>query len=147
MLDEEEYIPEEEVRIVVKKIGEDAKVCVVKNELSSFQNIIGGLLEPVVFPEENENIDIVCDDEGKIKGQAGNLYIPHYNEAIVGNCFFVGYDDDGNWISLTDEQVEKCLNFANKYKILPNEDIYNNYYKVVDRINEIYCKNEEVLTQ
>ena len=145
MFDEEEFIPEEEIKIVVKNIGEEAKVCVVKNKLENLQEIVGGLVEPVMYPDENENIDIVCDDEGKIKKQAGNIYIPEYKEVIVGNCFFVGYDEDGNWISLTDEQAQKCLDYANKYQILPSEDVYSDYYGVCERINNIYCKNEELV--
>ena len=59
-------------------------------------------------------LDIYCDDEGLFK-EINRPSILTFNknghlvEQIVGNVFIVSHDDEGNTISLTDEEVEAVL--------------------------------------
>ena len=66
-------------------------------------------------------LDIYCDDEGLFKEdnkpaivtlQPGKGVV----ETIVGNVFIVGHNDEGETISLTDEQIETVLSWVREIK-------------------------------
>ena len=60
-----------------------------------------------------EWLDIYCDDEGLFKANNKPSILTFSNgelvEQIVGNAFIVAHNDDGDTISLTDEQVQKVM--------------------------------------
>lgn len=60
-----------------------------------------------------EWLDIYCDDEGLFKANNKPSILTFSNgelvEQIVGNAFIVAHDDEGNTISLTDEQAQKVM--------------------------------------
>ena len=60
-----------------------------------------------------EWLDIYCDDEGLFKSNNKPSILTFSNgelvEQIVGNAFIVALNDDGDTISLTDEQVQKVM--------------------------------------
>lgn len=60
-----------------------------------------------------EWLDIYCDDEGLLKTNPKPSILTFSNgelvEQIVGNVFIVSHDDEGETISLTDEQIKKVL--------------------------------------
>lgn len=61
----------------------------------------------------DEWLDIYCDDEGLFKANNKPSILTFSNgelvEQIVGNAFIVAHDDEGDTISLTDEQVQKVM--------------------------------------
>lgn len=55
----------------------------------------------------NFTYDIVCDDEGLFKNPAyPSAFDKSGNPQLVGNLLLVNHDDEGNFASLTDEQIE-----------------------------------------
>ena len=60
-----------------------------------------------------EWLDIYCDDEGLFKTNNKPSILTFSNgelvEQIVGNAFIVAHNDEGDTISLTDEQVQKVM--------------------------------------
>lgn len=103
-----------EIKVIVAEPMKEAYVTTIKNELSELQAVVGGYIEVLPFTSEDE-VCIVCNEEGKINGlplnrglsdPEGKLY-----EIIAGTMFIVGDDyEAGEFVSLTDEQIEKYLN-------------------------------------
>ena len=89
------------MRAIVKRVGEQAKVEEIKNELETMQELVGGYIEAV---SAGQGICLVCNEEGKLNGLPPNFPIGH--DVIVGNAVFVGYGRSGDFIDLTDEQIE-----------------------------------------
>lgn len=93
---------------VIKDIGD---------KLKDLQREVGGSIQIVYASEEmnNMNIDLFVNEEGKLIGLPVSGYITSNNEILdllVGNLLFTGHDDEGNTISLTDEQVEYVENLC-----------------------------------
>lgn len=92
----------------------------IPNELEALQGVVGGLIEVVYLDE-----DIICviNEEGKINGLRPNFAfeaMENYWDVVCGDVFFVG-DDGLNFKSLTEEQVERAFQFANKGRYIVNE--------------------------
>ena len=86
----------------------------IKGDLRSLQKEVGGLLTLANYYEElvEKRIDIFADDEGFLKADPKTTLIITDKEnrmkvltALVGNLVFVSHDDEGNTLSLTDEQI------------------------------------------
>lgn len=100
---------EEKIVSVVKKVGEKGKVTTLKNELKSFQNIVGGYIEVYPFTKD---ILLICNEEGKIHGLEHNFAITFSNghiEHIVGDIVFVS-DQGEDFGSLDDKQISFLRN-------------------------------------
>ena len=61
----------------------------------------------------DEWLDIYCDDDGLFRENNEPSVLTFANgklvEQIVGNVFIVNHDDEGETISLTDEQIKKVM--------------------------------------
>ena len=98
---------EQEIKIVVIEVGKAAAVRTVKNELEAFQSLVGGYVEET-YPLEDESISVICDEEGRLKGKPLSAIINR--TTFCGTIAFVGVDDEeGEWVSLTEEQIDKLL--------------------------------------
>ena len=122
----------EKLSIVICEVGKEIREGTVEDKLESLQNLVGGNIE---FFDLDDEISIICNEEGKINGLELNRVIRDEDnqiiEAIAGDFFIVGNDyKTGNLKSLTPEQIEKmtekfkyperiyCINgtvFADKY--------------------------------
>ena len=61
--------------------------------------------EGYLYLNEDENVALICNEEGKCIGLPLNRDIGH--DIIAGNFILVGDDGCGEDLSLTDEQIEK----------------------------------------
>ncbi|PWL55837.1 MAG: hypothetical protein DBY38_00665 [Clostridium cadaveris] len=77
-------------------------VAEIEEGLKPMQEIVGGSIEMV---DLDENTSLVCNEEGKIIGLEGNRRIGR--DIIAGTFFLCGFNEDGESISLTDEQISK----------------------------------------
>lgn len=83
----------------------------VENTLESLQKEVGGLIECVYL---DNNCIAVCNEEGKINGMELNRRLG--NDIIAGPFFIAGDSKDGEFISLSSEQIAE---FENQFKEIP----------------------------
>lgn len=103
---------------VVKETGKPAEVKLISAKLEDLQNFVGGWVEAVEAPF-GTCIDIIINEEGKFLDECKpNFFLPEYDDIIVGNALFVGFDiHTGDFISLTFEQIEQALAFLKQNTI------------------------------
>ena len=95
------YKKEKELKIVLKKVGENPEIMNIENTLEKKQELVGGLIAVVPVLKD---ILLVCNEEGKF---------PY--DYIAGDCFFVGDDyKNGDFKSLTDEQITEIKELCKK---------------------------------
>lgn len=83
----------------------------IGNKLEHYQNLVGGYIE-CIYPYD-DNAVLVCNDEGKLNGLPLNrgLYDDQGRliDIIAGSFFIVGDDGEGDFCSLTNDQIDKYL--------------------------------------
>ena len=72
-------------------------------DLKSLQAEVDGMIECVHM--EDGSI-LVCNEEGKLNGMEMNRRLG--DDIICGPFFLVGDDGEGDFISLTDSQIDNC---------------------------------------
>ncbi len=88
----------------------------VPHELTAMQQAVGGLIEVV---RNDDGTLLVCNEEGKLLGMAGNRRIP--GDVLAGPFFVVG-DAGETFRSLTEEELERYRErFAEIEDISPQE--------------------------
>ena len=99
------------------------EVIEINNTLEAKQNIVGGYIECAYLPNDEEVV-IICNEEGKINGLQLNRDIGH--DIIAGPFLIVGDDyDNGDFKSLTEEQIMKYKMRFGKNSILQTENKIN----------------------
>ena len=71
----------------------------IPNTLAAMQQVVGGHIEVVCL----DDTCLVCNEEGKLLGLEGNRRLG--NDIIAGTFFLVGDTGDGDFCSLTQEQI------------------------------------------
>jgi len=92
------------IKVVVKEVGRLPRVTELINELKSFQAIVDGYIEMVRFKGE---MCLICNEEGKIEGLPINFI--WRGDRIVGNVFFTADGKEGEFRSLTEDEIQLCL--------------------------------------
>lgn len=95
----------------------------IDNTLMALQQKVGGYIE-IINPFLDSNIILICDEEGKIKVLPLNRKIN--NDIIAGTFVIAGSNDEGDFISLSDEEIEK-------YKKEFNDIVMFNYSSDIDK--------------
>lgn len=101
---------ESKLSVLLVEPGKCPKVIEIENTLEAMQNIVGGDIE--VYEPFNDEVAIVCNEEGKVKGLPLNRAI--YSDRgelvdIIAGVFFVCYApvDGEGFLSLPKELAEK----------------------------------------
>ncbi|MGJ0847334.1 DUF3846 domain-containing protein [Tissierella praeacuta] len=87
------------------------------NDLEGIQGEVEGLFECIYL---DDNCILVCNEEGKLNGMELNRRVG--NDIIAGPFFIVGDSCDGEFISLTDEQIEQYTNEFSKIQEFTGEE-------------------------
>lgn len=74
----------------------------IESGLEPMQELVGGSIEMV---DLDDNTSLVCNEEGKIQGLEGNRRIGR--DIIAGTFFLCGFNEEGESVSLSDEQISK----------------------------------------
>ena len=113
------------IRCLLVKPYELPEEIEIKNTLEAKQKIVEGDIE-CVYLQNNDNVVLICNEEGKINGMKLNRDIGY--DIIAGPFLIVGDDyENGAFKSLTDKQILK-------YKMLFDE---NSIVRTENKINEI----------
>lgn len=78
----------------------------IPNELSCIQEEVGGGLCQAVYI--GKGVMLCCNEEGKFNGMQPNRWLGD-EDIICGPFFLVGDNGDGDFTSLTDEQIAACM--------------------------------------
>jgi hypothetical protein len=98
---------EETIRVVVKKPQLPAVELHIPNTLQSFQRLVKGYVEAVYV---DGTLSLYCNEEGKLKDLPLNF--PLNGDVICGTAVFTATDEEGEQVSLSDEQVKQALAIA-----------------------------------
>lgn len=75
------------MKVIRKRPGELPEVIDVNNDLKSLQTEVGGHIEVVTVAED---LAIICDEEGRLKGKLPNVVMPRLGIDFVGTILIVG---------------------------------------------------------
>lgn len=119
------------IRVLVVEPNKLPKEEIIPNRLQDKQKIVDGLIE-YAYLEEDRDVVIICNEEGKINGSEPNRYIGH--DVLFGTFIIVGDNDTGEDRSLTDEQIKKYKKRFNEKSIDKTKEVISN----------ILLKNSEI---
>lgn len=99
------------MRILVIEPYKEPYVKEIDGDLKSMQEVVGGLIQ-AIYPFEDEDIALVCNEEGKLTDLPLNraLYDEsgHIYDIISGTFFLCSAPScSENFEGLSDEQIEK----------------------------------------
>ena len=121
------------IRILVVEPNKEPYQVKIEYTLRNLQNIVGGLIDII---ELEKNIDLICNDEGKILGLPTNR-ITEYD--IIAGTFIVAAQQYGEMISLSRKQIKKYKKVFNlskhkKYITFLKQNITNkNFWNDVEK--------------
>ena len=95
---------ESKLNVVIKDPGKEPFIKRIEDDLTTYQEILGGMMEMVPFEKGQV---LLCNDEGKLKGLEPNLILPS-GDIIVGTVIIVGTDEE-EFRSLTDEEAKAAI--------------------------------------
>ena len=103
------------IKVLVVEPNELPKIKEIPNTLSAKQQIVDGYIEYTYLENEND-IAIICNEEGKINGLPLNRDIGY--DIIAGTFIIVGDDGvTGEDRSLNEEQIEKYTKYFDEKSI------------------------------
>lgn len=107
-----------EIRVIILKAETDEVAIVQKfpHSLESMQAVVDGYVEPV---RVTDSITIWGNETGKIDGLDLNFYLLGHDDKpldiVVGDVLITGTDEEGETVSLTDEEIEEIKDrFVNR---------------------------------
>ena len=115
---------EKQIRALMVEPMESPKLVTLQNDLDSLQKAVSigapdqGLIELVYL---EDNVSILCNEEGKLIGLAPNRRLG--DDILCGVFYVVAEDEDGELVSLTSEQVEKYSEFFGTFESIPEEEV------------------------
>jgi hypothetical protein len=90
----------------------------IKNTLKGLQKVVGGLIEPIPL---EPGVDLVCNEEAKLLEMPGNRSLGR--DIIAGTFFVTGSNDEGDFISLPEDKMQKYADMFQKPEIFTKEQV------------------------
>lgn len=91
------------MKVLIVEPYKEPSVVELENSLESLHNDVGGMIEAVYLESD---ILLLCNEEGKILGLDGNRKLDN-GDIIAGTFLVCGTNNEGEMISLNNEQFEK----------------------------------------
>jgi hypothetical protein len=109
-IDAERNPTSEQLQIVIVEPDKKPYKAIIDNELEAFNKIVGGYLElvPIGRTKKGAKIAIHLNEEGKIFNLPFNRSLVGF-DILVGTFFITAFNLQGDYISLTNEEVEKYI--------------------------------------
>jgi hypothetical protein len=89
-----------------------------ENTLEGLQKAVGGYIETVYL---EDYVVLVCNEEGKLLGLPGNRSLG--NDIIAGTFFVAGSNDDGDFVSLTEDKIRQYSDRFQKPEAFTQEQV------------------------
>ena len=99
------------IKVLKVEVGEPPEIKEIPNELSGLQHEVGGLIECVYL---DDGSIAVVNEEGKLNGMEPNRKLGA--DIICGPFFVCGDTLDGDFASLSEEQIQK---YSEKFAEIP----------------------------
>ena len=96
-----------EIKVLMVEPGKHPRVVMLKDDLDSLQKAVSigadyqGLIEIISIGNSD---CILCNEEGKLIGLEGNRRLGR--DILVGVFYILSEDEDGNWVSLSEEKIK-----------------------------------------
>ncbi len=122
------------VQVLYVKPDKLPEIIEIKNELSKYQELVGGWVEEA-YLFEDPDVVLLCNEEGKINNLQFNRDIGY--DIIAGPFLVVGINPETErWDSLSREQILKYKERFNEKSI---HNTYDKLYKLVtnQKINHL----------
>jgi len=94
------------IKVISIPVGSDPLVVEIAPTLKAMQDLVGGFIEMVPL---DGGIELVCDEEGKLKGKPLHLRLFDGRDFVAGDCFLVRHDDEGEAASVTPADVARYV--------------------------------------
>lgn len=110
-----ENMKENRIEVIVVEPEKEPKVVEIGDDLKSMQQIVGGWIEEYFPFETDQNIAIICNEEGKLNGLPPNRAIrsEYTNEIldVIAGTFFLAYapPEEERFESMPAEKKEKFM--------------------------------------
>lgn len=98
----------EKCKVIVKNVGLPAEVSLLENTYEAKKELVGGAISYIDHPLHPE-IQIVLNREGVQKELPATLMFEEIGFIVPGNCVFITHNEEGEMISLSDEQTQLLL--------------------------------------
>jgi len=99
------------MQVIMLEPNKQAYIKEIDNDLTSMQSEVQGNIE-IIYPFENENVGLCCNEEGKLNGLPLNRAITDGNgeiiDIIAGKAFLCDCSED-ELQSLSPELIDKYL--------------------------------------
>lgn len=116
------------ITAIVKQPFSRPVVTEIENSLPSFQQLVKGRIECIEMPNVR-NVDIILNEEGKLDGMVPNVFLPEYEDCIVGPIVVVGYNPRrGTHLGLSPEQISQAMAYLN-----------NNHVRSIEQFARRFC--------
>ncbi len=101
------------MKIIVVKPFQNPKVMEIEHTLEAMQKIVGGYIE-AVYPFDDPDVALVCNEEGKLEGLTPNRFLLNRNNGVcdfICGDFFLCYApaESENFESMPDNLIQKYI--------------------------------------
>lgn len=120
------------IRILVVEPNKEPYKKKIPHTLEDMQRVVGGLIE---FVELEYNVDLICNEEGKIYNLPMNRAIQ--NDIVTGT-FFIAGQHNGETISLSKKQIKR---YKDIFKLNRDKDLIDMLNKEVKNSSNLLNLN------
>lgn len=101
------------MKVIIVKPFTNPYVANIKGDLKSMQAVVGGYIE-AVYPFDDPEVALVCNEEGKLEGLTPNRFLLNRNNGVcdfICGDFFLCYApaDSENFESMPDNLIQKYI--------------------------------------
>lgn len=108
---------ENKIKVLMVEPNKEPYETKIGTDLKSCQQAVGGLIECIYL---DDNAIMVCNEEAKLIGLEGNRSL---GKDIIAGTFFICGDKDGEFVSLTNDQINEYSNRFHEPEYFTKEDI------------------------
>ncbi|KTE90727.1 hypothetical protein AT727_23970 [Desulfitobacterium hafniense] len=109
---------EKKIKVLMVEPMKEPYPAEVENTLEGLQKAVGGYIETVYL---EDNVVLVCNEEGKLIGLPGNRSLG--NDIIAGTFFVASSNDDGDFVSLTEDKIRQYSDRFQKTETFTQEQV------------------------